>query len=333
MSIIRTILLISLMSILIVIAGCGEKAPTYQLEPSTFRLQMQDAAPEGPFVRVVDIDVTPQNEFIIVDLDAPGVFRFASDGKFVNDIYGHGSGNYQGLCSATPVDSVLAVNTVGLVEFFNRDGRPLYRHFIRGRGDVQIAGDRKFVINRMYDSFRSGHCLETYDENGKLINAFRTPQCTQEGEEMMDFAFTGITPENEIVYIPAVKDSVFIFDFQGNSLKAGRLKTKFRPRKAEDGSPIVLMEDVYADRDGIFIVRINESVKKEGAVHFDLIEQYDFDLNHVASYTFEKPLTMTVHTDYYSPWYHRFCHKDNTFYFMISQPYEQFMAFTVNAQD
>lgn len=322
-------ILISIVLIFIIAAGCGEKAPSYQLELSSFRLNMSDLEPDKYFARVIDIDVTPQGEIVIVDIDAPGILRFDSSGRFVNDIYAYGGGSYEGLCSVTPADTLLAVHTIGLLEFFRRSGKPVKHHYIRGAGDVLAAHDGSFVINRMYDSFRMGHCLESYEESGKLISKFRAPECSQEGEQMLDFAFTGFTPDNNIIYIPAVKDSALIYDFQGNLILAKKLKSKFKPHKAENGSPVALIEDVYVDEDGIFIVRIIEKMSDENAVFFDLIEQYDFDFNRIASYKFANPLTMTVPTDPYSPWYHKFCHKDGIFYFMLSQPIEQLMAFVV----
>jgi len=309
--------------------GCGKNSPSYKLDVTPFSLNIPGVDIDKYFGRVTDVKITPNNEIIVVDVEG-GILRFDSDGKFVNNIAGYGSGNYDAICSATPVGSLLAVNTAGMIEFFTRAGKPVKRFFIRGQGDVDVAKNGSFLINRMYDSFRLGKCLETYDENGKLINKFRSPRCTRKGEEILDFSFSGITNDNKIVYMPATVDSGFIYDFKGNLLLAKKVKSKLRPYKLKDGTPGALIEDVYVNNDGIFVIRVNKKISTEKIVFFDLIEQYDFNFNRIASYHFAKPLTMTVVTEVYSPWYHNFCYKNGIFYFMISQPFEQLIAFKAN---
>ncbi|NIA29637.1 MAG: hypothetical protein GWP06_06955 [Actinobacteria bacterium] len=309
--------------------GCSKNSPSYKLKVTPFALNIPNVNVDKYFGRVTDVDITSKNEIIVVDVDG-GVLRFDSNGKFVNNIVGYGSGNYDAICSAAPAGSLLAVNTVGLIEFFTRAGKPVKRFFIRGRGDVAVAQNGSFLINRMYDSFRLGKCLETYDEEGKLINKFRTPRCTRKGEEILDFSFSGITSDNKIIYMPATIDSGFIYDFKGNLVLAKKVNSKLKPYKLKDGTPGALIEDAYVSDEGIFVVRVKRKMSTEKIVFFDLIEQYDFNFDLVASYHFAKPLTMTVPTEPYSPWYHNFCYKDDVFYFMISQPFEQLIAFKVD---
>jgi hypothetical protein len=179
----------------------------------------------------------------------------------------------------------------------------------------------------MFDSRRFGNCLETYDVNGKLIRSFRSPRAAKEGEEILDSAFSRVSPDNKIIYMPTVVDSGFIYDLQGDLILAKKIKSKLKPYKLENGQPGALIEDMYVNKDGIFVVRVDKKTSTEEVYYFDLIEQYDFNFNHIASYQFSKPLTMTVVTDLYSPWYHKFVEKDGIFYFMISQPFEQLIAF------
>ncbi len=327
----RTSIFIFIISIfsLICFSGCGNNVPSYKLEVTSFALNVPNVDANKYFSRVTDIDITSNDEIVVVDIDGPGILRFDSDGKFINNIAGYGSGNYEAICSVTPVDSLFAINTIGLIEFFTSTGKPVKRHFLRGRGDVVIAQNGSFVINRMYDSFRIGKCLETYDEDGRLISKFRSPRCSQEGEEILDFAFSGLTNDNKIIYMPATIDSGFIYDFEGNLILAKKVKSKLKPYKLENGAPGTLIEDVYVNEDGIFVIRIEKKMSTEKIVVFDLIEQYNFNFELIALYNFAIPLTMTVATEYYSPWYHKFCYKDGLFYFMISQPFEQLIVFRV----
>jgi len=312
---------------LILTAGCGKKIPGYEMEVTSFRLNIPGHELDQYFREVTDLDLTDKGEFIITDIAMPGVLRFDPQGNYVNNIAGYGSGNYEALCSVTPVDSLLAVNTLGLLEFFQPVGTPVNRHFLRGRGDISVATDGSFVINRMYDSRLLKHCLETYNKDGKLINAFRTPRCTEEGKEFLDFAFSRITPDQKIIYLPASIDSGFVYDFNGNLLLAKKIPSKIKPYTLKEGKPGPLIEDLYVNSAGIFIVRVNKKMSNEDIVFFDLIEQYDFDFNQVANYTFPAPLTMTVKASPYSPWYHKFACRNGIFYFMVSQPFEQLIAF------
>ena len=315
--------------VLIAISGCGKKTPTHQLEVLSFRLNIPDIEIDEYFGQVTDLDITDQGEFIVMDVMRSGVLRFDKDGNYINDIAGYGSGNYGALCSVNPVDTLLAVNTAGVLEFFTSKGKPVKRHFLRGRGDVAVASDGSYIINRMYDSRRLGYCIETYNKDGKLINKFRTPRCTQEGTEYLDFAFSSITTDNKIIYVPAMVDSGFIYDFQGNLILAKKIKSKLKPYTLEEGKPGPLAEDMYVNEDGIFIVRVNKNQGTGGYVFFDLIEQYNFNFERIAMYTFSMPLTMTVPMYDYSPWYHKFVQRDGIFYFMVSQPFEQLLAFKV----
>ena len=214
----RTAIVFFIISIfsLICFSGCGNNVPSYKLEVTSFALNIPNVDVNKYFSRVTGIDITSNDEIIVVDIDGPGILRFDSEGKFINNIAGYGSGNYEMICSVTPVDSLFAINTFGLLEFFTGKGKPVKRRFLRGRGDVDVAKNGSFVINRMYDSFRIGKCLETYKEDGQLVSKFRSPRCSQEGEEILDFSFSGLTNDNKIIYMPATVDSGFIYDFNGN---------------------------------------------------------------------------------------------------------------------
>ncbi len=313
--------------LLMFLLACGEKVTTYQMVLTDFRLNIPAEQMDRYFGRVTDLDITEQGDIIVVDVAGPGVVRFDPQGNFVNNIAGYGSGNYETLCSVNPVDSLLAVHTLGLLEFFRPQGTPVNRHFLRGRGDISVASDRSFVINRMYDSRLFGYCLETYDPVGKQIATFRSPRATEAGKEYLDFAFSRITPDRRIVYVPTTVDSGFIYDFQGNLLLARKIPSSLKPYRLKDDKPGPLVEDLYVDEAGIFIVRVNKNLSNEKVVSFDLIEQYDFEFNRIAAYRFAAPLTMTIVPEVYSPWYHKFVHRKGQFYIMMSQPFEQLIVF------
>lgn len=314
---------------IIFLSGCGKKIPTFSLELTEFRLNIPDQELDQYFRRVTDLDITANGEIIVVDPNGPGVLRFDAQGNYVNNIAGYGSGNYEALCSASPVDTLLAVHTIGVLEFFRRQGTPVNRHFLRGRGDIAVASDRGFVINRMYDARLFGYCLETFNPDGKSIKTFRTPRCPEEGMEFLDFAFSRISPDNKIIYIPATIDTGFVYDFDGNLLLAKKIDSSIKPYKLKDGKPGPLVEDLYVDKDGIFIVRVNKKLSTDQVIYFDFIEQYDFNFNRIAAYKFSVPISMTTVPEPYSPWYHKFVYKDGMFYFVISQPFEQLIAFKI----
>jgi len=315
--------------VLIIIVNCGNNIPNHTLELIPFRLNIPHLDLDKYFRRVVCLDISNTGEIIVVDGSGPGILLFNANGEYIKNIADYGSEGYETLSNVISVDTLLAVQTRGLLEFITQQGKPMKRHFIRGRGNVAVALDGSFLINRMYDSRFIGHCLETFDKEGKQINAFRAPRSQQEGTEILDFSFSRITPDNKIVYVPATIDSGFIYDFQGNLLLAKRIKSAVKPYKLEDGSPAPLVEDMYINKDGIFLVRVNKKSSTEGTVYFDLIEQYNFNFKQVASYSFAVPLTMTVLLYDYSPWYHKFAYKDGIFYFVVSQPFEQLLTFQV----
>lgn len=315
--------------LLIISANCGNNVPNYTLEVTSFRLNIPNLDLDKYFQRVTGLEITNRGEFIVVDGNRPGVFIFDNNGEYVNNLADYGSEGYETLGNVTPVDTLLAVHTRGSLEFVTQHGRPVKRHFLRGRGNISVASDSSFLINRMYGSRLLGFCLETYDKDGKQINAFRTPRGSQEGMEILDFAFSRITPDNKIVYVPATVDSGFIYDFQGNLLLAKKIKSKMKLYKLEEEKPGPLVEDMYVNEDGIFLIRVNEKSSTDATVYFNLIEQYNFNFERIATYSFSVPLTMTVPLYDYSPWYHKFAYKNGIFYFVVSQPFEQLLAFQV----
>lgn len=313
---------------LIIIANCGN-VPNYTLELTSFRLNIPNLDLDKYFQRVIDLDITPKGEFIIVDGNRPGVLIFDTNGEYLINIADFGSEGYETLISANSVDTLLAIHTRGLLEFVTQAGRSVKRHFLRGRGSIAVAPDGSFLINRMYDSRLMGHCLETYDKDGKLISTFRTPRGSQEGMEILDFAFSSITPDKKIVYVPTTVDSGFIYDLQGNLILAKKIKSKLKPYTLAAEQPGSLVEDMYVNEDGIFLVRVNKKLSTEETVFFDLIEHYNLNFEHIATYSFAVPLTMTVLLYDFAPWYHKFAYKDGIFYFVVSQPFEQLLAFQV----
>lgn len=323
------LLLVGLFAVLyMIISGCGDSIPTYKLEviPS-FRLNIPNVDLDKYFKQVTDVTVTKNGGFIIVDIAAPGVLLFDENYNYINNIAGYGSGNYETLCTAAQVDSLVAVHTINTLELLTARGKPVKRHFMRGRGDIAVTYDGRFLINRMYDSRVRGHCLETYDADGKPIKEFRSPRATEEGMELLDFGFSRLTPDSKIVYVPTVVDSAFIYDFDGNLLLAKKLKSSMKPYETEEGTPGSMVDDIAVSEEGIFIIRINKELTTDKIVFFDLIEQYDFELNRVAAYKLAKPITITTETTIVSPWYNNFAVKDGKFYMMVSQPFEQLIAF------
>ncbi|MFZ5517532.1 MAG: hypothetical protein ACOY90_12875 [Candidatus Zhuqueibacterota bacterium] len=309
-------------------SGCSKSVPTYEMEiVKSFRLNIPNVDLDKYFKRVTDVDLSQNGGFVIVDIAGPGVLLFDEQGNYINNIAGYGSGNFETLCSATFVDTLIAVYTLNQIEFFTANGTPVKRHFTRGRGDAAIARDGSFVFNRMIDARTQGACLETYDTNGKLITKFRSPRAKEEGMEMLDFGFSRLTPDSRIVYVPVVVDSAFIYDFNGNVLLSKKLKSALKPYKNKDDKPGALVEDVVVNDDGIFIVRLDKELSNETIVYFNLIEQYDFNLNRVAAYKFATPITMTTATEIYSPWYNNFAVRNGVFYLMVSQPFQQLIAF------
>ena len=79
---------------IICFSGCGKKVPSYKLEVTSFALDIPNVDVNKYFSRVTDIDITPNNEIVVVDIDGPGILRFDAEGKFINNIAGYGSGRF-----------------------------------------------------------------------------------------------------------------------------------------------------------------------------------------------------------------------------------------------
>ena len=311
----------------LILLNCGEMVPTQELRQTDFQLNFPNIEPELYFSKVVDIDISTNGEIFLVDVDKAAIFRFDVKGNALGDISGRGTGRYDALCSVNLFDTLVASHTLGSLELLSRSGVHKKHFLLEGGGDVSCAPDGRYVMNRMHDSHKLGHCLETYDKTGKLLKRFRNSRMGNTEESFMDFSFSRATPDGQIVYVPTLLDTVSMYDFDGNLLLSKVLKSIAKPFKIEEKDYETSVEDVFVNSDGIFIARIDPEKSTEQKVYVNLIEQYDFNLEYVKAYKLPESISMTVPPVFYAPWYHNFAVKDGKFYFVVTEDYQKLVVY------
>jgi hypothetical protein len=329
----RLILKFSLVTIfgcLIFFSSCGKDVPHVKLAKTDFTLKLPYDEETSPFARVKSLKTDMQGNYYILDSEKLLIFKFDPEGNFIK-LFG-GEGNKCGNLSApagidTYKDSLLLVYNTGSVDLLDLDGNCLSHFFIRGFADISISPLGTIVLNRMNYALDLGFFIETYNLNGKQLKTFGPTLGRKYQNRDADFAFTGFTSDNHLVYVPAFLDSIFIYDLDGNILKRARRSIPESMTPKIDAPLELLVEDVCVVNDRIFVARVDKKKSTFSEIYVRHIAEYNMDLKLVQNYELPESLTMSIESLAVSPWYHKFVVKDGLFLFMVSKPVEHFVAF------
>jgi hypothetical protein len=225
-------------------------------------------------------------------------------------------------------DSLLLVHNRGSIDLLDLDGNCLNFFMYRGFTDVSISPQRTIVVNRMNRAIEFGFFIETYDLNGKQIKTFGPPRGEIYKNRDVDFAFTGFTSDDNLVYVPAFLDSIYIYDMDGNILKRARRAISKSIQPKVDEPLELLVEDICVANDRIFVLRVDKKKSTTSEIYVRHIAEYNLDLELINSYELPESITMSIEAFGLAPWYHKFLVKDNLFMFMVSKPVEHLVAFT-----
>jgi len=258
------------------------------------------------------------------------ILKFDPEGNFIK-LFG-GEGNKCGKLSVpsgidTYEDSLLLVHNKGSVDLLDLDGNCLSYFFIRGFADMSISPNGTIVLNRMNYALDLGFFIETYSLGGKQLKTFGPTRGRKYQNRDADFAFSGFTSDNHLVYVPAFLDSIFIYDIDGNILKRARRAIPESVTPKIDAPLELLVEDVYVSNDRIFVLQVDKEKSTELEIYVRHIAEYDLDLKLRQIYELPGSITMSIEALAVSPWYHKFIVKDDLFLFMVSKPVEHLVAF------
>jgi hypothetical protein len=175
----------------------------------------------------------------------------------------------------------------------------------------------------MGDRFQSNYCLELYDAGGKLQTTFRTPRSKWYKKSSVDFAFAEFTRGGDIVYIPALLDSAFLYRRNGDLVRA----RKMVPVKADKKTEFLFhVEDMFVAQDHLYLLRAKIDSSSEN-VRCETIEKYDLQFNLLTSFKLPAPVTIGIDLEPWAPWYHKFAVWQDRFYLMISRPLEHLVVY------
>ena len=309
--------------------NCAEKIPITQLVKRDIPLKF--AADENRFKlsRVLDFTMDKGGNLYVLDIDQMQILKFDSTGQFIRAIVGSGNefGHVYRPCSIVVLDSLLVLHNIGSLEFFDLDGKYKRKIILPGRGDLSMNRRGTIVMNRMTDSYQYGNCLEVYDVKKGLQTKFRKPRSKNTGNPDSDFAFSGLTDDNRIVYVPAFEDSIFLYNTKGNLLKADGMKSIHPGTKQIPDSLIFHSEDLYVTGEQIYILRPDYKKSTDEKVYVKYIDQYDFNLQLVRTFELTESITMTVPLELWTQVYHKFVVRNNRFLFMVSEPTEHLVEY------
>ncbi len=307
--------------------GC-DLVPRVKLEKTSFSFTFPDSSKNG-LSRVLDMDQDPFGNYYVVDSKDQRVYKFDSSGVLIDTVIhsGSGYGSVWRPVSINAYDSLLVLFNINTLEYF-KNGKLQRKLLPSGRAEILIDKDGTIVLNRGSDSYQHKYLMQVRDENGQKISEFGTPRQPLFPDLNPDLAFMGLLPQQRIVYVPAFLDSMFLYSYQGELLKADQLKQTYQKNKSSADSLYLEIEDLDTWQDQIYIVRIDQDKTDDETVYVDRIEEYNSDLDLVRIYTLPESIATSVALEPWSMLYHRFLVTKDKFIFMVSKPYEHVEAYT-----
>lgn len=309
---------------------CTRDVPHIKLTKTDFSLNLPYSEEASPFGKIKTVKMDGSGNFYILDSEKHFIFKFDSSGNFVKLI--GGEGNQCGELSLPAGidvfgDSLLLVQNYGSIDLLDLDGKCQRFFLIRGFADFSISPSGIIVLNRMNNALDLGFFIETYGLEGRQLRTFGPPRGLKYQNRDADFAFTGFTSDNRLVYVPAFLDSIYIYDLDGNILKSARSAIP-EPRTPKPGEPLKFrVEDIYVDNDKLFVLQVDFESSTDTLTYVRYIAEYNLELKLQRIYQLPEPLTMSVELLAAAPWYHKFIVRNERFIFMASKPIEHLIIF------
>ncbi|MBN1347790.1 hypothetical protein JXJ21_00115 [candidate division KSB1 bacterium] len=315
---------------IIIFAACGSKDEAiFKLTESQRARDYAYAVNRQAFDKVESMNFDKYGNLYILDTGKLAVQKFDSSGTFIKTIVegGEGFGSIYKPCSVNLRDSLLFVHNVNALAYYDLNGRYKDIYAVSGRADIVVSEDSMIIVNRMSDAFQYKKCLFIYNKAGNLVSNIIPTRSKAFRRMEADFAFVGALSGRRFVYVPALLDSIFLYDYNGNILKAAYLRHTFQKNKLDADSLMFEIEDIFVQDDKIYLLRVERETSTDQLIYVKRIELYDANLRLNRIYELPHAITMTVNS---SPWalaYHKFLVRDNMFIFMVSKPQEHLAAF------
>lgn len=321
---------ISIILIALLYFSCTRQPPVQKLKQSTFSLSFQAEQKIPPLTRVKDIKQDGLGNLYLLDVDKKYIYKFDPNGRFLNLLCGPGYLLGQ-LDRAVSIhiyrDSLLLVHNQSVVDVLTIQGKPIREVSARGRGDISVRNDGTVFINRMMDATQWGYLIQTIDLQGNELHQFKPARGPFYKTSQADFSFVGHLSNNRVVYVPALLDSIFLYDVQGRLLKSAVRVDGVKPPADTDQQWPFQVEDLCVHNDRIFLLPADKTDPNSNEVYFKKIAEYNADLKLVKIYELPESITVTTTTEPWAPWYHRFLVTDSSFLFMVAKPAEHIEAY------
>ena len=328
--VINSILIIFALLIVFVFS-CSKQTPKIKLVQSDFRLSLPDSLTGEYLTIVTNITVDKDGFIYILDNGKNEVLKFNPSGDF-HSIFvksGRGFGSIYRPCSINVFDTLFVLHNTGSLEYFDLSGKYFDKVLSHGRFDAVYADDKIVIVSRMVDSYQYEGCIEKYTRETEELLAFRSSRFFLHRDVTADFIFTRMVSDSQLVIVPAVEDSIFLYDIDGKLLKSKRIVNTHEKIKDVPDSLVFRTEDIFVDNNYIYLLRVDHKKSTEEIVYVKYIEQYNSNLAFVQSLELPYSVTMTTAIEPWSFCYHKFFVRKDKFYFMVSKPGEQMVVFEV----
>jgi hypothetical protein len=314
----------------VLLTSCSKQAPVQKLKKISFAFSVANDQKVPAFQRVQQIQLDGQGNLYVMDSENRTIYKFDGSGRFQKLLCSPGKqlGQLDRVVSFNIYrDSLLIIHNQGVLDFLTMEGKPVRELSLAGRADITVRDNGLLFINRMMDAVQWQSCIQVLDLNGKLLDQFKHVRGPYYKSSQADFAFVGHLSNDRIVYAPAVLDSVFLYDLKGRLLKGVKRIGGEKPPKDTDQAWPCQVEDLYVHNDKAYLLLADKVASTEDAVYFQKIAMYDANLKLERIFELPQAITMSIPTEQWAPWYHKFLVTGNRFLFMVSQPADHIEAY------
>jgi len=314
---------------IVFVFSCTNQTQKVKLVESDFKISLPDSLKGEYLSTTANITIDKDGFIYVLDTGKNEVLQFSPSGEFKKVFVkqGRGFGYVYRPCSINVFDSLFVLHNTGSLEYFDLSGKYKDKVLSHGRLDVVYANEKIVVVSRMMDAYQYEGCIEKYNRETEDLLTFRSSRYFLHRDVTADFIFTRMITDSQLVVVPAVVDSIFLYDLNGKLKKSKRIKNVRGKYKDIPDSLIFKTEDIYVENENIYLLRVDHKKSTDEMIYVKHIDQYNLDLELVQTYELPYSVTMTVALEPWSFCYHKFFVRGNKFYFMISEPQEHLVMF------
>lgn len=288
----------------------------------TFKFAPQDSL---SFKRIIDIESDPNGNIYVFDMDHSAIFKFDVKGEYQKTIYrvDQIESLDNPIISIATARKQMVVQRLKQLDTIDFEGNLINRIDFVGRGTVHLNNFGSVVVDRGLDAHHFNYVYHVADENKNILSRFHLSRLGLFQNNNTDFFLSSLMDDTTMVCVATQLDSVYLYSLGGMLLRSASLKNERSSEYYLDFE----IEDIAVSGDHFFLPRLNNDGLSEDFLFFQIIEEYNRDLQLVNVYQLPEPITLTDPLSHWYLTYHKFLYLNDRFIFAVSQPQQSIVTY------